>query len=181
MSKTYFCEIPGCGRNVVIRSTIKSGEFQGKKCCTSCKNRIEPKAKVYQKPVKKFTQKSIEKRKTERAGLPEFFTEAIGLLKLSPRCQNCGGKIKTWLHPVNNIAHLLKKSHYKSVMINPHNKVFLCVTKDETGRDCHHDFDNKISERPFMPVFEVALIRYQMFKDDVLETGVEKLIYDNEL
>jgi len=183
MAKLYLCEIPNCGRNVAIRSTVKTGEFKGKKCCPSCKNKLEPKAKVFKKPIKKITDKNLAKRKTEREGLPEFFAEAISLLKINPRCQNCGVKIKTWLHPVNNIAHLLRKSYYKSVMTNKANYVFLCDSKDnpDTGRSCHHDFDNKISERPLMPVFETVIVRYRLFKDEVLETGVEKSIYDSEL
>jgi len=182
-NKQYSCEIPECGRLVNIRSTVKTGELKGKKCCGICKQKLEGKKKV-QKLVVKQTKKNLEKRKTERQGLPEYFSEAIAaLVSLYPNCQNCGGKIKTWLLPHNNIAHILKKSHYKSVMSNPYNRVFLCDSKDnpETGKSCHYEFDNKITERPFMVVFDIVMVKYRLFKDDVLETGKEKLILDNEL
>lgn len=180
-SKQYNCEIPECGRSVVIRSTIKTGEYKGKKACGACKQRLEGK-KAVAKPIKKFTQKNVEKRKEERKGLPEFFELLISVLKVTARCQNCGCKIKHWIHPVNNVAHLLSKSRYKSVMINPNNFVFLCDSKDnEDGRSCHYDFDNKITERPLMPIFDVALVKYQMFRDDVVEQGKEREIFEKYL
>lgn len=179
-SKQYHCEIPTCGRPVQIRSTIKSGEYKGKKVCGSCKQKFDGKT-VIQKPIKKFTKKNVERRKEERKGLPEFFQTAIALLKLNPYCQNCGGKIKVWLHPQNNVCHLLAKQRYKSVMTNTYNKVFLCSSKDDTDRDCHYDFDNKITERPLMPVFDVVLARYEMFRDKVVEQGKEREILENYL
>jgi hypothetical protein len=167
---------------VQIRSTIKSGEFKGKKCCPPCKQKIEGVRKEF-KPIKKATKKGMEKRKKEREGLPEFFKYAIKKLKENPYCQNCGCKINDKLFPVNNIAHLLAKSYYKSVMDNPYNFVMLCDSKDNfvTGKSCHYDFDNKLLERPNMPVFQTALMIYNTFKDDVLEQGKEREIYENNL
>ncbi len=182
-NKQYKCEIPDCGRLVVIRSTIKSGEHKGKKCCGICKQRIEGKVKV-RTEIKKFTQKGMEKRKKERLGLPEFFSNAIEELKRKPFCQNCGCKINVNLFPVNNVCHLLRKSHYKSVMTNPYNKVFLCDNKDhsiDSNWSCHKLFDDNISDRNEMEVFTVALILYAMFKDDVLEQGKERQIFENAL
>jgi len=183
IKKVYTCEIPDCGRSVQIRSTIKSGEYKGKKCCGACKQKIEGKVKPRTK-IKKFTQKGMDKRKEERKGLPEFFTDAIEELKRKPFCQNCGCKINVSLHPVNNIAHLLSKRHYKSVMINPYNRVFLCDNKDhsiDSNRSCHKLFDERINDRSEMEVFTVALILYAMFKDDVVEQGKEREIFENAL
>lgn len=181
-SKLYYCEIPTCGRPAQIRSTIKSGEHKGKKVCSGCKQRFDGKV-MAQKPIKKFTQKNIERRRSERKGLSEFFNLLISVLKVVPRCQNCGCEIKHWLHPVNNVAHLLSKSHYKSVMANPNNFVFLCDSKDnpDTGKSCHYDFDNKINERPLMPIFDVVLTKYQMFREEVVEQGKEREILENYL
>lgn len=179
--KIYRCEIPDCGRSVQIRSTIKSGEFKGKKCCTFCKNKYDGKVKP-KKPIAKFTQKNLEKRKEVRKDLPKFFTQAMQLLKLNPYCQNCGCKINVQLHPVNNVGHILSKSHYRSVMANPFNYVFLCSSEDNVdGKSCHYDFDNKILERPYMPVFEIVMAKYRLFKDDVLEQGKEREILENYL
>jgi hypothetical protein len=180
--KQYHCEIPTCGRPVQIRSTIKSGEYKGKKVCGSCKQKFDGKT-VIQKPIKKFTKKNVEKRKEERKGLPEFFQTAISLLKLNPYCQNCGCKINVHLFPQNNIAHVLKKEKYKSVMANAFNYVFLCDSKDNNvdHSSCHYDFDNRVTERPLMPVFETVLARYEMFRDKVVEQGKEREIYENYL
>lgn len=181
-SKLYYCEIPACGRPAQIRSTIKSGEYKGKKACGACKQKLEGKNTVV-KPIKKFTQKNVERRKEARKGLPEFFETAISLLKLNPYCQNCGCKINVHLHAQNNIAHVLSKSKYKSVMANAFNYVFLCDSKDNNvdHSSCHSDFDNRVTERPLMPVFDVVLARYEMFRDKVVEQGKEREIYENYL
>lgn len=179
MVKQYYCEITTCGRPAQIRSTIKSGEHKGKKVCSGCKHKFDGKA-VIQKTIKKFTQKNSEKRKLERVGLPVFFETAIAILKTMPYCQNCGCKINVHLFPVNNVAHVLPKQRYKSVMANSYNYVFLCDMKD-AGRSCHYDFDNKITERPLMPVFEAVLARYEMFRDKVVEQGKEREILESYL
>ena len=183
IKKQYQCEIPDCGRLLVIRSTIKTGEFKGKKACPQCKQKIEGK-KPKKNYIKKYTQKGLDKRKSERAGLPEFFDTAIEELKRKPFCQNCNCSINVSLLPHNNIAHLLSKQRYKSVMTNPYNRVFLCDTKDhpiDNPRSCHAKFDSSIYGRSEMEVFTVALILYGMFKDDVLEQGKEREIFENGL
>lgn len=178
MSKLYPCQIPGCDKEVAIRSTLKTGDFKGKRVCSFCKNKYEPKVFKPAKPLKSFSKKTLEKRRIERAGLPEFYHSKIMEMKLRPMCENCGGKIITWLHPVNNIAHILKKETYKSVMTDSNNYLFLCSGKDNTGNDCHYKFDNEIEKRPTMPVFKKAVSRYLLFQKNCLEMGKERLIYD---
>jgi hypothetical protein len=169
--KLYPCQIPGCSNKAAIRSRIKSGLYKGKKACGYCKQKYDGKS------IKPITEKRKKKRKEERKGLPEFFSYAIEKLKLSPVCQNCGGKIRWWSHPVNNIAHILAKRNHKSVMDNKNNFVILCASKDE-GECCHEKFDNRINDRPNMPVFEITKKKYLSFKDQVLEKSNEKRIFD---
>lgn len=179
----YLCEIPGCERKCSIRTRIKSGDFQGKKACPSCKNKLEPK-EVKRKPFKKgLSQKTIDKRKKEREGLSMYFQEGIYLLKKQPYCQNCGVKINVNLHPVNNVCHILSKRTYKSVSSNPCNRLFLCDSKDNvlTGKSCHADFDTKIKDRSSMPVFQAVILLYNTFRDDVTEWGREREIIEGSL
>ncbi len=170
--KNYPCEVPECGRSVVIRSTIRSGKFKGLKACPSCKSRYDKTVKV--------VRKSHDKRREQRSGLPVFFETAIEELRRKPFCENCGEHINAWIHPQNNVAHILSKRNYKSVMDNDLNRVFLCSSKDSENC-CHEKFDNHLQDRPSMPVFEIAMIKYRLFKDDIIEMGKERMIFENNL
>jgi hypothetical protein len=130
------------------------------------------------KPLKKFTEKSKEKRKEERKDFPKFFQDAIEELRKNPVCQNCLQPINANYNAHFNIAHLLAKGTYKSVSTHPENYVFLCSWKDNTGNDCHKYFDDHILARPHMRVFKLAKEKYLKFKDEVLEDGREKYIFD---
>jgi hypothetical protein len=167
----YDCQIPGCNNRVPIRSTIKSGEHKGKKSCPGCKHKIEGVSKP-KKPLKPFNSKTREKRKAERTGLPEFFERAIEELKKDPRCTNCGCAINVSYKPVRNVAHILPKAKYKSVMANPFNWITLCSSKDHDGKTgCHFRFDNRIIDIPEMPCFRLAKSRFEKFKGEVTERG----------
>lgn len=64
----------------------------------------------------KRTQKSIDKRKEERACLPEFFKRHINIIKTQNKhCEECGLKLKGC---VSEVAHILPKQKYKSIMCN---------------------------------------------------------------
>jgi 5-methylcytosine-specific restriction endonuclease McrA len=170
-NRLYKCEIPECEIEVSIRSTIKTGEHKGKKTCPGCKHKVEGK-KVVRKGLKPFTTKTREKRKAERARLPMFFENAIIDLEEKPTCQNCGHKINTRYEPVRNIAHILPKSRYKSVMAHPQNFIFLCSSKDrDDGKDCHNRFDSRILDIPKMACFKEAKRKFEYFKDEVVERG----------
>lgn len=176
--KLYKCEIPGCDSQVPIRSTIKSGKHKGKKACTGCKHRIEGNHKP-RSPLKAFNPKTKEKRKAERVGLPKFFEDGIELLKRSPWCMECGIKINVNYEPITNIAHILPKATYKSVMAHPLNKIFLCSHKDNPdGRSCHYNFDNNILEIPNMRCYNEVKARFELFKHEVVERGRHYSIID---
>jgi hypothetical protein len=131
------------------------------------------------KPLKPFNPKTKEKRKAERVGLPKFFEDGIDGLKGNPYCMECGVRINTGYEPVRNIAHILPKSIYKSVMAHKLNRVFLCDSKDnEDGRSCHHKFDNSILEQPNMRCFNEVKARFEMFKHEVVERGRHYRIID---
>ena len=174
--KTYKCENETCGKQVSIRSTIKEGPDKGLKVCNYCKYKLEqkPAVKKKPKPIRKFTIKSSDKRKEERKDLPYFFNFMAKVLSHRPICDNCGCTINHFLFPANNVAHILSKRKYKSVMSNPNNVLFLCTSKDFGGQNCHEKFDSSISTRESMPCFALAKEKYNLFKDSVSEFGNER-------
>jgi hypothetical protein len=167
----YECQVPDCNNKVSIRSKIKKGELKGLMACGHCKKKFDGSG------IKKTTEKTKDKRKLERSGLPLFFDTAIKSMSSKPLCENCGAKIKFWLSPTHNIAHILSKRRYKSVMCEPENYVILCSDKDQAN-NCHERFDNKVSERVEMPVFDRAKKKYLKFSDKCLENGQERIIFD---
>lgn len=167
----YDCQIPGCDNKVSIRSKVKSGEYRGLMACGYCKKKFDGGG------IKKSTAKGSQKRKEERKRLPDFFNNAIEELKSKPICQNCGCTIKYWLNPTHNVAHILSKRRYKSVMDELYNYVLLCTEKDGDNM-CHEKFDNKVAERVNMNVFQLALNKYKKFSDKCLENGQERIIFD---
>ena len=169
MTKYYDCQIPDCNNKSIIRSRVKTGEFKGLSVCSYCKVKFDGRS---------IKQVSIKKAATKKnTGLPTFFSKAIEELNKNPYCQNCGGKIKWWLHPVNNIAHILAKRNHKSVMLDENNYLFLCASKDELNA-CHEKFDNDIYGRVNMLVFELAKNKYELFKEKVLEYSNERTIFE---
>ncbi len=176
-SKLYLCENPECsyGKPIPIRSTIKEGPYKGLKVCQICKQRLEVKI-LKEKVATKFKSnpKTLEKRKAERVGLPSFFALMAEELVKRPICENCGCNIDYWIHPYNNLAHVLMKSKYKSVMLEPNNILFLCALKDSNGAGCHEKFDSSISTREKMDCFAIAKEKYLLFRDQVLEYGSER-------
>lgn len=174
MAKFYKCELPNCDREVNIRSSIKSGEFKGLKACGYCKNKFDKKVK----PM--IVSKSITERKQSRECLTSFFRRAIVKLKSKPICENCGVKINTNFATFNNIAHILPKRKYKSIMCNDNNYLILCDSKDNSnGHSCHTKFDSGFSNAMKMDVFKIAIERFNLFKDEVEEMGNDFIIFDS--
>lgn len=160
---------------------------QKKKICCVCgqetfifsKKRCKPCAtKEDGKSLKRSTEKSKEKRREERKDFPKFFMDAIEELKKNPVCQNCNCQINTDYNPSWNIAHILSKGKYKSVSTHPDNYIFLCSGKDASGKNCHAYFDEYIVDRPTMPVYSIAKEKYLKFRDEVLEVGRERTIFE---
>lgn len=145
-----------CGREVPIRTRIKSGEFKDKKACNYC----------------------ASKHKTKKVDYSTFFSKAIS--RSEGKCQNCGCKVDLSYKGSWNIAHILSKRMYKSVAEHEDNFVILCSSKDH-GNLCHEKFDSDINGRENMPVFELALQKFVKFKDECLERGKEFFIFEEKL
>lgn len=118
--------------------------------------------------MKKYSTKALEKRKTERACLPEFFQKHIEIAKNS-LCEECGRKLTGH---ASEIAHILPKQYFKSVMCNDLNVLYLCGMFSEN--QCHTNFDTfsheKIKQMKIYPKVQTAFKQLQ-------EEITEKLNY----
>lgn len=162
-SKELFCENKECGRKVSIRTRVitEQGSF---KVCGLCAKKMRS-----GKPMP--VSSTVKKRKEDRKGLPDFFIKAVANLRENPFCDNCNAPININLHPVNNIAHILPKEKYKSVMDNDENYVLLCSSKDLQGNSCHEKFDHEPRQRISMSVWPQVVKKFLLFKQEVKERG----------
>ena len=112
--------------------------------------------------------KYSEKRKLERACLPEFFQKHIEIAK-SKFCEECGSKLKG---NVTEIAHVIPKQYFKSVMCLDINVFYLCGLYSDNN--CHSNYDNfpqeKVKEMNIFPKIK------KIFKE-LQESITEKLNY----
>lgn len=91
--------------------------------------------------IKKYSKKGLEKRKAERECLPEFFKKHIEIAR-GKCCEECGNKLKG---NVTEIAHILPKQYFKSVMCSDLNVLYLCGLYSDNN--CHNNFDNFPQEK----------------------------------
>lgn len=88
--------------------------------------------------MRKYTQKSLNKRRSERGKFPEFFSKHVLIIKEKKICcAECGTRL---LGDVSEVAHVLNKSIYKSVSTDDDNIIYLCGWKSQNN--CHSKFDN---------------------------------------
>lgn len=99
--------------------------------------------------IKKYSQKSLEKRKLERQCLSDFFERHIEIAK-SKLCEECGAKLQGH---VSEIAHIVPKQYFKSVMCLDLNVLYLCGMF--SNKQCHANYDNFPQEKvKEMKIFE---------------------------
>ena len=95
----------------------------------------------------KYSKKGLEKRKEERACLPEFFQRHIEIAK-TKCCANCGEKLRG---DVSEIAHRLPKSFFKSIMCDDDNVVYLGGRFSSCG--CHSLYDGTNEQLQSLNIF----------------------------
>ena len=91
--------------------------------------------------MKKYSKKGLERRKAERECLPKFFQKHTEIAKIK-YCEECGAKLKG---NVSEIAHVLPKQYFKSVMCSDLNVLYLCGLY--SSNNCHNNFDNFPQEK----------------------------------
>ncbi len=118
--------------------------------------------------MKKYSKKGLEKRKLERECLPEFFQKHIEIAK-TKCCEECGTKLRG---NSSEIAHVLPKQYFKSVMCSDLNILYLCGMYSD--KQCHTNFDNfpqeKVKEMKIYPKVQ------EIFKE-LEEEITEKINY----
>ena len=95
----------------------------------------------------KYSKKGLEKRKEERACLPEFFQRHIEIAK-TKCCANCGEKLKG---DVSEVAHRLPKSTFKSIQCLDDNVVYLCSWN--SSNNCHGLYDGSNEQLQSLNIF----------------------------
>ena len=124
--------------------------------------------------MKQYSKKGLEKRKAERECLSEFFIRHVNKIKTEKlHCANCEEQLKG---DVSEVAHILPKQYFKSVMCSDENVNYLCSWK--SINNCHGKFDNCNDEE-----FKKMII-YGISRDKVLnllgmvEEKVSYKLYD---
>lgn len=97
--------------------------------------------------MKKYSKKGLEKRKEERACLPDFYKKHIEIAR-TKCCENCGEKLKG---EVSEIAHRLPKSTFKSVQCLDENIVYLGGRFSNCG--CHSLYDGTNEQLQSLSIF----------------------------
>lgn len=99
--------------------------------------------------MKKYSKKGLEKRKEERACLPEFFLRHVEKIKKGKlNCTNCGEPLKG---DVSEIAHRLPKSTFKSIQCDDNNVVYLGGRFSTCG--CHSLYDGTNEQLQSLNIF----------------------------
>ena len=112
----------------------------------------------------RYSKKGLEKRKAERECLPEFFQKHIEIAK-TKYCEECGEKLKG---NASEIAHILPKQYFKSIMCNDLNVLYLCGIY--SANNCHSNFDNFPQEKvKEMKIFGKILERFRILEEEITE------------
>ena len=121
--------------------------------------------------MKKYSKKGLERRKTERECLPDFFQKHIEIAK-TKCCEECGAKLKG---NVSEIAHRLPKSFFKSIMCDDDNIVYLCGMY--SNNMCHSKYDGTNEQLQTLNIFSAEKERVKDLLEKVTET-INYKIYD---
>ena len=99
--------------------------------------------------MKRYSKKGLEKRKSEREGLGEFFLKHVQNIRDNKLCcEECGTKL---IGDVSEVAHRLHKSFYKSLMTDDNNILYLCSYK--SPNNCHSKYDGSNEQLQSLQIF----------------------------
>ena len=114
--------------------------------------------------MKRYSKKGLERRKAERECLSEFFERHIEIAK-NKKCEECGERL---IGDSSEIAHVLPKKVFKSVMCEDDGVLYLCGKF--SSNQCHTNLDNlpdeKIKEMRVYPKIQEI---FQQLKDRITE------------
>ena len=99
--------------------------------------------------MKRYSKKGLEKRKSERACLSEFFIRHVNKIKTEKlHCANCEEKLKG---DVSEVAHRLPKSTFKSIQCDDDNVVYIGGRFSSCG--CHSLYDGTNEQLQSLNIF----------------------------
>ena len=114
--------------------------------------------------MKKYSKKGLERRKAERECLPDFFQKHIEIAK-TKCCEECGAKLKG---NASEIAHVLPKQYFKSVMCSDLNVLYLCGLY--SSNNCHSNFDNFPQEKvKQMDIYPKVQYIFKQLEEEITE------------
>lgn len=114
--------------------------------------------------IRKYSKKGLEKRKEDRTCLSEFFQKHIEIAK-TKCCEECGAKLRG---NVSEIAHILPKGYFKSVMCSDLNVLYLCGLFSD--KNCHNNFDNSSQEkRKQMKIYPKVQEVFKQLEEEITE------------
>jgi hypothetical protein len=117
--------------------------------------------------LRRYSKNGLEKRRSERACLPEFFKKHIEIAK-TKCCANCGEKLRG---DVSEIAHRLPKSTFKSIQCLDDNIVYLGGRFSICG--CHSLYDGTNQQLQNLSIFSAE----REIVKELLDTITEKVSY----
>jgi hypothetical protein len=122
--------------------------------------------------IRKYSKKGLEKRKSERECLPEFFMKHVDIIKKEKRCcENCSERL---IGDVSEVAHRLGKSFFKSIQCLDDNVVYL------GGRfsncQCHSKYDGINEQLQSLSFFAAEKIKVEKLLEEVTEKYNYKIL-----
>lgn len=122
--------------------------------------------------MKKYSKKGLEKRKSERECLPEFFKKHIDIIKKEKRCcKNCGCIL---IGDVSEVCHRLPKSLFKSIQCEDDNITYLCSWKSKNN--CHSLYDGSNEQLQSLSFFAAEKIKIEKLLEKVTEKYNYKIL-----
>jgi ADP-glucose pyrophosphorylase len=119
--------------------------------------------------LRKYSKKGLEKRKSDRECLSDFFMFHVKKIKTEKLCcANCGDKLKA---DVSEVCHRLPKSTFKSIQCDDDNVTYLCSYK--SSNSCHSKYDGSNEQLWSLNIF---LVEKEIIKE-LLEKVTEKYNY----
>jgi len=126
--------------------------------------------------IRKYSKKGLEKRKSERECLPEFFKKHIDIIKYYKlSCSNCGERL---VGDVSEVAHRLPKSFFKSIMCDDENVTYLGGRFSKCG--CHSLYDGTNEQLQSLLIFPAEREIIKKLLEKVTE-NINYKLYDRWL
>lgn len=112
-------------------------------------------------PIKKLAKNLSDEEIQNRANSNDFFDQMA--LKIPYYCENCGKPLYAFNKKAKRsvTAHILPKKIFKSIAIDPNNILFMGADYIGCPCNCHDRWDMNSDIRSKMPIYDMALGRFE--------------------